>query len=123
MHGCSAQTVNAVFWCSSRQPTLPWMQVRLLYDGNERGQKYAAYALSSGIIPGKLHADERSAGAIPALVAVLNTSKVLASKTAAVNALCHLVRFNEAAVDIVMANGLPALVAQLDCGDAGLVER
>ena len=99
------------------------MQVRLLYDGNERGRKYAAYALSSGIIPGKLCADKRSAGVIPALVAMLNISEVLATKTAAVHALCHLVRFNEAAAEIVEANGLPALVAKLDCGDAGLAER
>ena len=99
------------------------LQVRLLYDGEERGRMYAAYAVSSGVIPGQLRADERSAGVIPALVAVLETSNVLATKSTAVHALCHLARFNEAAVEIVVADAVPELVALLDCENPGLVKR
>ena len=52
------------------------LQVRLLYDGKERGRMYAAYALSSIMSPTSSLMDMRAAGAIPALISVLNTSKV-----------------------------------------------
>ena len=52
------------------------MQVRLLYDGRERGRMYAAYALSSIMTPTQPLSEMRAAGVIPALIAVLNTSKV-----------------------------------------------
>ena len=52
------------------------MQVRLLHDGKERGRMYAGYALSSIISPNSGMTEMRAAGVIPALVAVLNTSRV-----------------------------------------------
>ena len=103
--------------------TVRWLQVRLLYDGKERGRMYAAYALSSIMTPSQPLADMRSAGVIPALITVLNTSKVLASKKGAMRALGRLARSDESAAEIVEANGLPPIVALLDCEDPGLVRR
>jgi len=54
----------------------PPLQVKLLYDGKERGRMYAAYALSSIMTPSQPLAEMRAAGVIPALITVLNTSKV-----------------------------------------------
>ena len=51
-------------------------QVRLLYDGRERGRMYAAYALSSVMTPDADLDSMRAAGVVPALIAVLNTSRV-----------------------------------------------
>ena len=99
------------------------LQVRLLYDGKERGRMYAAYALSSIMTPSQPLADMRAAGVIPALVTVLNTSRVLASKKGAMRALGRLARSDESAVEIVEANGLPPIIALLDCEDSGLVRR
>eukprot|EP00891_Asterochloris_glomerata_P003409 jgi/Astpho2/3409/Aster-x0160 len=97
--------------------------VRLLYDGKERGRMYAAYALSSIMSPTSSLMDMRAAGAIPALISVLNTSKVLASKKGAMRALGRLARSDEAAAEVVAAGGLPPIIALLDCHDAGLVRR
>ena len=99
------------------------MQVRLLYDGKERGRMYAAYALSSIMTPSQPLTEMRAAGVIPALIAVLNTAKHLASKKGAMRALGRLARVNESAVEIVEANGLPPMIALLDCDDLGLVRR
>ena len=52
------------------------MQVRLLYDGKERGRMYAAYALSSVMTPDADLQGMQSAGVVTALIAVLNTSRV-----------------------------------------------
>lgn len=52
------------------------VQVQLLHDGKERGRMYAGYALSSIISPNSGMTEIRAAGVIPALVAVLNTSRV-----------------------------------------------
>ena len=52
------------------------LQVRLLHDGKERGRMYAGYALSSIISPSSGMTEIRAAGVIPALVSVLDTSKV-----------------------------------------------
>ena len=50
--------------------------MRLLYDGRERGRMYAAYALSSVMTPGADLEGFRAAGSVPALICVLNTSRV-----------------------------------------------
>ena len=84
---------------------------------------YAAYALSSIMTPTQPLVGMRAAGVIPALVTVLTTSRVLASKKGAMRALGRLARSEEAAVEIVEANGLPPIIALLDCDDAGLVRR
>ena len=52
------------------------VQVRLLHDGKERGRMYACYALSSILTTKSGMTEIRAAGVIPALIAVLNTSKV-----------------------------------------------
>ena len=52
------------------------LQVRLLYDGRERGRMYAAYALSSVMTPDIDLEGIRTAGVVPALISVLNTSRV-----------------------------------------------
>lgn len=52
------------------------VQVFLLHNGKERGRMYAGYALSSIISANTDMTELRAAGAIPALVAVLTTSKV-----------------------------------------------
>lgn len=84
---------------------------------------YAAYALSSIMTPSKPLVDMRAAGVIPALITVLNTSRVLASKKGAMRALGRLARSDESAVEIVESNGLPPIIALLDCEDSGLVRR
>ena len=84
---------------------------------------YAAYALSSIMTPSQPLTEMRAAGVIPALIAVLNTAKHLASKKGAMRALGRLARVNESAVEIVEANGLPPMIALLDCDDLGLVRR
>ncbi len=53
-----------------------YVQVQLLHDGKERGRMYAGYALSSIISPNSGMTEIRAAGVIPALVSVLNTSRV-----------------------------------------------
>ena len=84
---------------------------------------YAAYALSSIMDPNQPLAGMRSDGAIPALITVLNNS-VLATKKGAMRALGRLARSDEAAAEIVEADGLPPIVALLDCeGNSGLVRR
>ena len=76
--GCSIIAVLSAWllhWFRQARPR-PDMQVRLLYDGRERGRMYAAYALSSVMTP---EADLESiccAGVVPALIAVLNSSRV-----------------------------------------------
>lgn len=99
------------------------VQVRLLYDGKERGRMYAAYALSSIMTPTQPLIGMRAAGVIPALIAVLTTSGMLASKKGAMRALGRLARSEEAAVEIVEFNGLPPVIALLDCDDSSLVRR
>ena len=84
---------------------------------------YAAYALSSIMTPSQPLADMRAAGVIPALIAVLTTSKVLASKKGAMRALGRLARADESAIEIVESGGLPPIIALLDCDDPGLVRR
>ena len=84
---------------------------------------YAAYALSSIMTPSQPLTEMRAAGVIPALIAVLNTAKHLASKKGAMRALGRLARLNEPAAEIVHANGLPPMIALLDCEDLGLVRR
>lgn len=53
------------------------VQVRLLYEGKERGRMYACYALSSILSTKSGMTEIRAAGVIPALIAVLSTSKVM----------------------------------------------
>ena len=84
---------------------------------------YAAYALSSIMTPTQPLVDMRAAGIIPALVTVLTTSGMLASKKGAMRALGRLATSEEAAIEIVEANGLSPIIALLDCDDAGLVRR
>ncbi|KAK9807719.1 hypothetical protein WJX72_007116 [[Myrmecia] bisecta] len=96
---------------------------RLLYDGRERGRMYAAYALSSIILPSTPLADMRAAGTIPALINVLNSSKVLASKKGAMRALGRLARSADTATEIVASGGLPPIIALLDSDDPALVRR
>ena len=85
---------------------------------------YAAYALSSIMTSSQPLAEMRLAGVIPALITALNTSKSLACKKGAVRALGQLARFSDkAATEIVEANGLPPIVALLDCEDPGLVKK
>ena len=84
---------------------------------------YAAYALSSIMTPSQPLTELRAAGVIPALISVLNTAKHLASKKGAMRALSRLARVNESAAEIVEANGLPPMIALLDCDDLGLVRR
>lgn len=98
-------------------------QVRLLYDGKERGKLYAAYALSSIMTPTQPMTEVRAAGVIPALIFVLNNSRHLASKKGAMRAIGRLARVNETAAEIVEANGLPPIIALLDCEDLGIVKR
>lgn len=84
---------------------------------------FAAYALSSIVTPSQPLTEMRAAGVIPALITVLNTSKHLASKKGAMRALSRLAKANETAAEIVEANGLPPIIALLDCNDLGLVRR
>lgn len=84
---------------------------------------YAAYALSSIMNPSQPLTEIRAAGVIPALISVLNTAKHLASKKGAMRALGRLARVNESAVEIVDANGLPPIIALLDCVDKSLIKR
>lgn len=50
--------------------------MRLLYDGRERGRMYAAYALSSVMTPDADLLSMQAAGVVPALISLLNTSRV-----------------------------------------------
>ncbi len=52
------------------------MQIGLLYENKERGRMYAAYALSSVVSPPGTLERVYQAGAVPALIHVLNTSRV-----------------------------------------------
>ncbi|KAK9863425.1 hypothetical protein WJX84_000788 [Apatococcus fuscideae] len=97
--------------------------IELLYENKERGRMYAAYALSSVVSPPGTLERVYQAGAVPALIHVLNTSRVLASKKGAMRALGRLARHDAAAVEIASNAGLPPLVALLDCEDASLVRR
>ncbi|KAK9786899.1 hypothetical protein WJX73_000622 [Symbiochloris irregularis] len=97
--------------------------VRLLYDGRERGRMYAAYSLSSMMTPDADLGSYLKAGAVPALICILNTSRVMASRKGAMRALGRLARLDEAAKEIVSAQGLPPIIGLLDCSDAGLVRR
>lgn len=97
--------------------------VQLLHDGKERGRMYAGYALSSIISPNSGMTEIRAAGVIPALVAVLNTSRAMASKKGAMRALGRVVRNDEAANEVVAAGGLLPIIALLECNDAGVVRR
>ena len=59
------------------------LQVALLWDGQERGRMYGAYALSAMMTPQSPVDGLLAAGVIPALVAVLNTSRVRAPGSSA----------------------------------------
>lgn len=65
------QSTSADGALSSARP-----QVALLWDGQERGRMYGAYALSALMTPQSPVDGLLAAGVIPALVAVLNTSRV-----------------------------------------------
>lgn len=51
-------------------------QIELLYENKERGRMYAAYALSSVVSPTGTLERVYQAGAVAALIHVLNTSRV-----------------------------------------------
>ena len=50
-------------------------------------------------------------------------SQALATKKGAMRALGRLARSDEAASELVAAEGLPPMIALLDCSDPGLVRR
>lgn len=57
------------------------------------------------------------------IVLVANGAQVIASRKGAMRALGRLARLDEAAREIVTAQGLPPIIGLLDCSDAGLVRR
>ena len=66
----------SVSLASGESPDPVLVQVALLWDGLERGRMYAAYALSALMTPQSPVDSLLAAGVVPALLNVLQTSRV-----------------------------------------------
>eukprot|EP00879_Flechtneria_rotunda_P015903 GHRR01016630.1.p1 GENE.GHRR01016630.1~~GHRR01016630.1.p1 ORF type:complete len:332 (+),score=98.21 GHRR01016630.1:372-1367(+) len=97
--------------------------IGLLQQGTDHGKMYAAYTLSSLTSVEDSLQQMRSLGAITALIAILQQCPLLVCKKGAMRALGRLARNDDAASDIVAANGLGPIIALLSRSDSSLVRR
>lgn len=97
--------------------------IDLLRIGTDHGKMYAAYTLSSLTSIEEALEQMCLLGAIPALISILSTCPLLVCKKGAMRALGRLARNDQAAADIVAANGLTPIISLLARPDSSLVRR